>query len=178
MCWGMARCEDGAREYIMRCPYSKARQRGVLQVTLCEHLWSVVDVTPSSVGCDECIRAGMHWVNLRICMTCGNVGCCNDSLGKHASAHWFLNPGHPIIRSFEAGEGWWWCFWDGLLQVKNAPPAPSHTNAGAPWRGYEAENGVRQTPPCWFLRWGPAMHGGVRTALPEATIWNRISDRR
>ena len=103
----------------------------VKQVTLCNHLWSVVDVSPSNAGCDECIRAGMRWVNLRICMTCGYVGCCNDSLGKHASAHWLCNPGHPIIRSFEPGEDWWWCFSDGLLfEVKDAPPAPSHKNAG------------------------------------------------
>jgi hypothetical protein len=100
-------------------------------VTLCNHLWSVVDVSPSDVGCNECIRAGMRWVNLRICMTCGYVGCCNDSLGKHASAHWLFNPGHPIIRSFEPGEDWWWCFSDRLLfEVKGAPPAPSHKNTG------------------------------------------------
>jgi Zn-finger in ubiquitin-hydrolases and other protein len=109
----------------------------VRTVTLCNHLWSVVDVSPSKVGCDECLQAGMHWVNLRICMTCGNVGCCNDSLGKHASAHWLLNPGHPIIRSFEPGEDWWWCFSDGLLfEVKGAPPAPSHGNTYGPWRGW------------------------------------------
>jgi Zn-finger in ubiquitin-hydrolases and other protein len=109
----------------------------VLEVTLCKHLWSVADVSPSNVGCDECIRVGMHWANLRICMTCGYVGCCNGSLGKHASAHWLLNPGHPIIRSFEPGEDWWWCFSDGLLfEVKGAPSAPSHKNTDGPRRGW------------------------------------------
>jgi hypothetical protein len=113
-------------------PGSDGQEEGeVKQVTLCNHLWSAVDVSPSSVGCDECIRAGMRWVNLRICMTCGHVGCCNDSLGKHASVHWLVNPGHPIIRSFEPGEHWWWCFSDRLLfEVKGAPLAPSHKNTG------------------------------------------------
>jgi Zn-finger in ubiquitin-hydrolases and other protein len=107
---------------------------GDLEMTLCKHLWSVVDVSPSNVGCDECVRAGMHWVNLRICMTCGYVGCCNGSLGKHASAHWLLNRGHPIIRSFEPGEDWWWCFSDGLLfEVKGAPRAPSHGGSLDGW---------------------------------------------
>jgi hypothetical protein len=99
-------------------------------MALCNHLWSVVDVSPTNVGCDDCVRAGMQWVNLRICMTCGFVGCCNESVGKHASAHWLLNPEHPIIRSFEPGENWWWCFSDGLLfEVKGAPLAPSHDDA-------------------------------------------------
>jgi hypothetical protein len=103
------------------------------EVTNCNHLWSVADVSPSNVGCGECVRSGMHWVNLRICMACGFVGCCNDSPGKHALAHWLLNPGHPIIRSFEPGDDWWWCFSDGVLfEVKGAPPAPSHNG---PWRG-------------------------------------------
>lgn len=104
-------------------------------MTLCNHLWSVVDVSPLSVGCDECDSAGMQWVDLRICMTCGYVGCCNKSLGKHASAHWILNPGHPIIRSFEPGEDWWWCFSDRFrFDVKGAPPAPSHDIADGPQR--------------------------------------------
>jgi Zn-finger in ubiquitin-hydrolases and other protein len=104
-------------------------------VTVCNHLWSVTDVSPSNVGCDECVRAGMQWVNLRICMTCGHVGCCNESVGKHASAHWLLNPGHPIIRSFEPTEDWWWCFSEGLLfDVRGAPPAPSRDGGVGPRR--------------------------------------------
>jgi hypothetical protein len=109
----------------------------VPQVIPCDHLWSVIGVSPLSVGCDECIRAGMRWDKLRICMTCGHVGCCNDSVGKHASAHWLWNPGHPIIRSFEPEEDWWWCFSEGLLfEVKGAPPAPSHNSTPRPWTGW------------------------------------------
>jgi hypothetical protein len=117
------------------CVYPQVVQ--VPQVIPCDHLWSVIGVSPLSVGCDECIRAGMRWDKLRICMTCGHVGCCNDSVGKHASAHWLWNPGHPIIRSFEPEEDWWWCFSEGLLfEVKGAPPAPSHNSTPRPWTGW------------------------------------------
>jgi uncharacterized UBP type Zn finger protein len=91
---------------------------------VCNHLWSVVDVVPSSLGCEECIATSQKWVHLRLCMTCGYVGCCDESLGKHAAAHWLMNRGHPLIRSLEPGEDWWWCFTDELVfEVKGAPPA-------------------------------------------------------
>jgi hypothetical protein len=93
----------------------------------CNHLSTVVDVKPLSTGCEECLSTCGQWVHLRLCMACGHVGCCNDSLGKHASAHWLLNRGHPIIRSFEPGEDWWWCFSDEqYFEVRGAPPSPSH----------------------------------------------------
>ena len=90
----------------------------------CTHLDTVAAVTPSSEGCEDCLRIGGHWVHLRICMTCGHVGCCDVSPNRHARAHWQANPGHPIIRSFEPGEDWWWCYEDevGFL-VDGAPPA-------------------------------------------------------
>jgi uncharacterized UBP type Zn finger protein len=97
------------------------------EVRVCNHLSTVIDVTPSAIGCEECQESGSEWVCLWLCMTCGHIGCCNDSLGRHASAHWLRNPGHPLIRSFEPGEDWWWCFVEKFrFEVKGSPPAPSH----------------------------------------------------
>lgn len=93
----------------------------------CTHLDQVRDVIPSADGCEDCLRTGDRWVHLRICMTCGHVGCCNSSRNKHAMAHWH-DVGHPIVRSFEPGEDWWWCYADKVgFQVPDAPPAPSHS---------------------------------------------------
>jgi Zn-finger in ubiquitin-hydrolases and other protein len=69
----------------------------------------VVDPTvpPSGTGCVECDEHGGWWVHLRRCAACGHIGCCDDSLARHATAHWRAT-GHPIIRSFEPGEDWFW----------------------------------------------------------------------
>jgi Zn-finger in ubiquitin-hydrolases and other protein len=64
-------------------------------------------VPPSGTGCVECDASGGWWLHLRRCAQCGHVGCCDDSLSKHATAHW-RETGHPIIRSFEPGEDWFW----------------------------------------------------------------------
>ncbi|TKA04790.1 UBP-type zinc finger domain-containing protein [Actinacidiphila oryziradicis] len=62
-------------------------------------------------GCEECLAGGGRWVHLRLCLACGHVGCCDDSPGRHAGGH-FAEVGHPVIRSFEPGEEWRWCFID------------------------------------------------------------------
>jgi hypothetical protein len=100
----------------------------------CTHLDTAGDVTPSSDGCDDCLRTGSRWVHLRLCMRCGHVGCCDNSPNRHATAHWHGHRDHrdhrdhPIIRSYEPGEDWWWCYADGLFfDVDGAPPAPSHS---------------------------------------------------
>ncbi|WP_338890829.1 UBP-type zinc finger domain-containing protein [Rhodococcus sovatensis] len=64
-------------------------------------------VPPSVAGCVECNRTGSWWVHLRRCAKCGHVGCCDDSLHRHASAH-ARATGHRVIQSFEPGEGWFW----------------------------------------------------------------------
>jgi CPA2 family monovalent cation:H+ antiporter-2 len=79
--------------------------------TNCSHLDRVQRVTPSAKGCGECLRTGDDWVHLRICMTCGHVGCCDDSKNKHATKH-YHETSHPIIRSLEPGEDWAWCYPD------------------------------------------------------------------
>jgi hypothetical protein len=92
----------------------------------CSHVDLAAPVEPSNTGCEDCLRMGARWVHLRLCMTCGHVGCCDSSPNRHASAHWKATE-HPVVRSYEPGEDWWWCYPDGLLfEVPGAPPAPSH----------------------------------------------------
>jgi uncharacterized UBP type Zn finger protein len=78
----------------------------------CSHL-DQIQVTPPDradvAGCEECLKTGDRWVHLRVCLTCGKVGCCDSSPNKHASRH-AASDGHPIIRSMEPGETWCWCF--------------------------------------------------------------------
>ena len=73
------------------------------------HLKEIRNVTPSSEGCEDCLKIGSDWVHLRLCLTCGHVGCCDDSPNRHATAH-FHATRHPIIQSFEPGEDWRWCY--------------------------------------------------------------------
>ncbi len=82
----------------------------------CGHLKELADPPPPDPpdGCDDCRAEGLQWVHLRLCMSCGNVGCCDSSAGKHAARHHDAS-GHPVIRSFEAGEAWRWCFVDEVL---------------------------------------------------------------
>ncbi|HVG45208.1 MAG TPA: cation:proton antiporter [Longimicrobium sp.] len=75
----------------------------------CAHLAQVRPVHPGSRGCEECLRTGDDWVHLRVCMSCGHVGCCDDSRNRHATAH-FTATTHPVMRSIEPGESWGWCF--------------------------------------------------------------------
>ncbi len=81
---------------------------------ICSHLDQVRPVTPSSAGCEDCLRIGGTWMHLRICMTCGHVGCCDSSPNKHATRH-FLSSNHPIIKSHEPGEDWGWCYVDEVM---------------------------------------------------------------
>lgn len=67
------------------------------------------DVEPLSQECEDCVREGTRPVHLRLCLTCGNVGCCDSSVGRHATRH-FQQTGHPVMRSFEPGENWRWCY--------------------------------------------------------------------
>ena len=76
------------------------------------HLSMIRRVYPQTPdGCEECLRLGTEWVHLRQCLTCGHVGCCDSSPLRHARAHAY-SAGHPIVRSFEPGESWRWCYVD------------------------------------------------------------------
>lgn len=80
----------------------------------CEHMNTLTEVKPNSEGCEECLKMGDEWVNLRLCLTCGHVGCCDDSKNKHATAH-FHETTHPVMQSLKPGETWRWCFVDKAL---------------------------------------------------------------
>ncbi|MDQ1690815.1 MAG: hypothetical protein QOH56_1894 [Pseudonocardiales bacterium] len=81
-------------------------------VGLDPHLSLVRPVQPRTPeGCQECLRLGTQWVHLRLCLTCGHVGCCDSSPMRHARAH-AAHIGHPIVQSFEPGESWRWCYID------------------------------------------------------------------
>jgi uncharacterized UBP type Zn finger protein len=82
-------------------------------VETCKHVEQIHEVVPGSDGCEECLKTGDSWVELRICQTCGHVGCCDSSKNKHATRH-FRETGHPVIRSFESAETWGWCYVDKL----------------------------------------------------------------
>jgi len=93
----------------------------------CSHLDQIdPSAVPSSTGCEDCLRIGGHWVHLRMCSSCGHIGCCDNSPNRHATAH-FHSSNHPIIRSYEPGEEWFWCYTDDLaFEIDSMGPAPSH----------------------------------------------------
>jgi uncharacterized UBP type Zn finger protein len=100
--------------------------------TVCTHLGEVVvRELPSEIeGCEDCLRYGSKWLHLRICLTCGHVGCCDDSPNRHATAH-HQATSHSIIRSLEPREDWSWCYvdevafrLDGIAGTTRIPPSP------------------------------------------------------
>jgi Zn ribbon nucleic-acid-binding protein len=94
---------------------------------LCTHLDQLeIDAPPGTEGCIDCLAIGGQWVHLRRCVTCGHVGCCDQSANRHATAH-FHGDAHPLIQSFEPGEDWFWCFADDLFfEIEAKAPSPSH----------------------------------------------------
>jgi hypothetical protein len=84
----------------------------------CSHLDQVeiLQVPESIAGCEECLAQGMKWVHLRMCQTCGHIGCCDNSPGRHATLHHGTS-GHPIIRSAEPNEDWSFCYEDDLMFI-------------------------------------------------------------
>ena len=77
----------------------------------CEHVKEIVEVTPSADGCEDCLKMGGRWVHLRLCESCGHVGCCDNSPNRHATKHYHATK-HPIVKSFEPGEDWGYCYVD------------------------------------------------------------------
>jgi uncharacterized UBP type Zn finger protein len=85
----------------------------------CTHLDEIAlqrthGVRPGTLGCQECLARGDEWVHLRLCLTCGHVGCCDSSRNRHATRH-FHATHHPVVKSFEPGESWAWCYEDELM---------------------------------------------------------------
>ena len=92
----------------------------------CSHTDSIaLTELPASIpGCEDCLATGGQWVHLRMCQTCGRIGCCDSSPHRHASAH-ASDSGHPIARSAEPGEDWSWCYLDEVAFIVT----PSNTGA-------------------------------------------------
>ena len=78
----------------------------------CEHAASLKNPKPHTPeGCEECLQLGDEWVHLRLCEECGHVGCCDSSKNKHATKHFHATE-HPVVKSFQPGEFWKWCYVD------------------------------------------------------------------
>jgi uncharacterized UBP type Zn finger protein len=80
----------------------------------CSHFREIHEVSPNSNGCEDCLKTGDAWLHLRLCETCGHVGCCDSSKNKHATMHYHATH-HPMIKSFEPGEDWGWCYIDEIF---------------------------------------------------------------
>ncbi|MGH9624778.1 MAG: ubiquitin carboxyl-terminal hydrolase 14 [Bryobacteraceae bacterium] len=80
----------------------------------CSHLDQVKVTATDQHLCEECVKSGDPWVHLRMCLTCGHVGCCDSSKNKHATKHFHATQ-HPLIRSIEPGEEWAWCYVDQMM---------------------------------------------------------------
>ncbi len=80
----------------------------------CKHLDQIKITTTDTHVCEECVKLGDTWVHLRMCMSCGNVGCCDSSKNKHATKH-YRHVHHPVMRSIEPGEKWIWCYIDEMI---------------------------------------------------------------
>ena len=82
----------------------------------CSHLDTIEFARPPAdvPGCEDCLRIGGRWVHLRMCATCGHIGCCDSSPNRHATAH-HHETGHPVVTSAEPGEDWSWCYVDELM---------------------------------------------------------------
>lgn len=103
-----------------------------MNASVCTHLDEVrvLELPAEVAGCEDCLKMGGKWLHLRICLTCGHVGCCDDSPNRHATAH-FHQTTHPIIRSLEPGEDWSSCYVDNMFLRIDAvsgetkiPPSP------------------------------------------------------
>ncbi|HYK88662.1 MAG TPA: UBP-type zinc finger domain-containing protein [Acidobacteriota bacterium] len=77
----------------------------------CGHMDGIKTTTTDKRVCEDCVKIGDAWVHLRMCLSCGHVGCCDSSKNKHATKH-FRGTTHPLVRSIEPGESWIWCYVD------------------------------------------------------------------
>jgi len=80
----------------------------------CTHMDQIKVTEPTTHVCEECVKMGDTWLHLRMCLICGNVGCCDSSKNKHATKH-FHSSNHPLIRSIQPGEAWVYCYVDNIM---------------------------------------------------------------
>src|SRR5688500_5590659 len=104
---------DAARDGDPRFESASGGTTRLMSTAVCTHLdrIAVTQLPVSMSGCEECLKLGSPWVHLRMCMSCGKIGCCDSSPNRHASRH-ALEDGHPIARSAQPGEDWSWCYVD------------------------------------------------------------------
>lgn len=103
-------------------------------------------VPPSGTGCAECLATSDGWwLHLRRCARCGHVGCCDSSPSQHASAH-AASSGHPVVRSFEPGEDWFWNYATSEYVEGTALAAPEHHPLDQPVPGPQG-----RVPPDWRM---------------------------
>jgi uncharacterized UBP type Zn finger protein len=97
-----------------------------MEGAICSHLDQIhVGVPNEFAGCEECLKVGGQWVHLRLCRSCGKVGCCDSSPNRHASKH-AAESSHPIVSSLERGEDWSWCYVDDVaFIIQSGPPEGS-----------------------------------------------------
>jgi uncharacterized UBP type Zn finger protein len=93
-------------EFILRLVFTRR-----LSEKTCSHLDQIQFREAETDVCQDCVALGDSWPNLRMCLICGYVGCCDTSKNKHMHQH-IEETGHPLIRSIEPGEGWIWCYPD------------------------------------------------------------------
>lgn len=86
----------------------------------CTHLDEARILSTTRYYCEDCVKLGQSWVHLRLCLSCGHVGCCDSSPSQHASKH-FGATGHPLVRSIEPGETWIWCYRDEVVAGEIEP---------------------------------------------------------
>src|SRR4051794_18145037 len=106
----LARLSSGSRR--QGCAYDQCRE--TVMSDECTHTDAIRDVTPSALGCEDCLKIGSEWLHLRLCRICGHVGCCDDSPNRHATKH-FHATRHPIIEGYDPPEGWGWCYVDEVM---------------------------------------------------------------
>ncbi len=83
----------------------------------CDHIKKSRTIKPKTpTGCEECLKSGDTWVHLRLCLTCGHVGCCDQSKNKHATKHFHATK-HPVIQAYKTEETWKWCYVDEVLAL-------------------------------------------------------------
>jgi uncharacterized UBP type Zn finger protein len=102
-------------EWLIKLIYTRQ-----LKERSCAHLDLIKVRKPSANRCEECIALGDTWPNLRMCLVCGYVGCCDTSKNKHMKKH-VGSTGHPLIRTIEPGEGWIWCYEDNAFLSADSP---------------------------------------------------------
>jgi len=106
--------EDSSGQVRIAKSVQEKVSNGSFDTKGCTHIAQIKDVTPSAVGCEECLKIGDTWVHLRLCLTCGHVGCCDNSKNKHATKHNHATQ-HPLIVSYEPDESWLWCYSDSVF---------------------------------------------------------------